>query len=327
MNEFLEPFEKLLEAAFPTATVRAIEAGGAWDGAWAEVASSGFLDAMVAEDAGGAGLSLADTGPLLQAIGRHAVPLPVGETMIARRLLAEAGCHIPDGPIALCSAAPGSQAIVMAGNVATHVLVDTGEALVLADTSELSPQATGIHGDLAAHMTVPTGIAGTIVGRPEHGLRPLSALIRATGIAGAAARVLHMTVEHANQRVQFGKPIGKLQAIQQMLSVLAEDAVAVRIAAELACAGSFPPAIPAIATAKSVASDAAARIANSAHAIHGAIGISEEFDLQLYTRRLHAWRLADGSESYWNRLLGELRLSNGSSSVDWVRKAVFATAI
>lgn len=43
----------------------------------------------------------------------------------------------------------------------------------------------------------------------------------------------------------------------------------------------------------------------------GAIGISEEYDLQLLTRRLHEWRLADGSEGYWEDLLGLL---------DWPRR-------
>ena len=50
--------------------------------------------------------------------------------------------------------------------------------------------------------------------------------------------------------------------------------------------------------------EAATRVAATAHAVYGAIGISEEHDLQLFTRRLHEWRLADGSETYWNRLLG-----------------------
>ena len=84
---------------------------------------------------------------------------------------------------------------------------------------------------------------------------------------------------------------------------MAEDAVAARIASQLGSAGAFPPALAAAATAKSVAGKAAARIAASAHAVHGAIGISEEHDLQLFTRRLHAWRLA---EACGFRVLGRL---------------------
>ena len=78
------------------------------------------------------------------------------------------------------------------------------------------------------------------------------------------------------------------------------------------------------ATAKATTSAAAPRIAATAHAVHGAIGISEEYDLQLLTRRLHEWRLADGSEGYWAQALGTARLSSDQGTVDWVRKEVFA---
>ena len=154
------------------------------------------------------------------------------------------------------------------------------------------------------------------------GLRRAAAVLRAALIAGAADRLTTMTADYANERIQFGKPIGKQQALQQQLAVMAEDMVAARIAAHIGGAASFPPALAAAATAKSVASSAAARVAAIAHAVHGAIGISAEYDLQLYTRRLQAWRLADGSESYWNRLLGAERLAAPSGSVDFVRTAL-----
>ena len=128
-----------------------------------------------------------------------------------------------------------------------------------------------------------------------------------------------MAVAHAAQRVQFGKPIGKQQALQQMLSVMAEDMVACRIAAQLGCGGGLDPSLIQAATAKITTSAAAPRLAASAHAVHGAIGIAEEFDLQLLTRRMHEWRLADGSESYWSRQLGAERLGASISSVDFVR--------
>jgi hypothetical protein len=105
-----------------------------------------------------------------------------------------------------------------------------------------------------------------------------------------------MTTRHANERVQFGKPIGRQQALQQNLAVMAEDAVAARIAAQLGCARGLDVSLAAAAVAKSTASSVAARLAGTAHAVHGAIGISEEFDLPLLTRRLHEWRLADGSK-------------------------------
>lgn len=135
-----------------------------------------------------------------------------------------------------------------------------------------------------------------------------------------------MTAAYANERHQFGKPIGRQQALQQQMAVMAEDMVACRLAAQLGCADAFPPLAGAAAIAKSVTGAAAPRIAATAHAVHGAIGISEEYDLQLFTRRLHEWRLADGSEGWWNRLLGAARLDDVRGSVDHVRDILPAAA-
>ena len=51
---------------------------------------------------------------------------------------------------------------------------------------------------------------------------------------------------------------------------------------------------------------------------------SDHHFLPDFTRRLHEWRLADGSESYWNRLLGAARLTDAGRSVDFVRARLAA---
>jgi acyl-CoA dehydrogenase len=76
------------------------------------------------------------------------------------------------------------------------------------------------------------------------------------------------------------------------------------------------------AIAKHGASLAAGQVAAIAHAVHGAIGISEEYDLQLLTRRLHGWRLADGSEGHWAGVLGGLRMAEPAKPTsDFIRGA------
>lgn len=319
MTDFLDPFERMIAALFTPAAVRAAERGEPDDTAWTELAASGFLDALAPEDAGDAGLSFADIVPLWLVLGRHAVPCPVGETMIARALLAQAGKAAPDGPIAIAAQAPGATGRVIGAALARHLLVEWEGNLYLA---AVPGEADGGAGELAASVRWDSATAAPVGSMAPGGLRRAAAVLRAALIAGAADRLTTMTAGYANERIQFGKPIGKQQALQQQLAVMAEDMVAARIAAHIGGAGSFPPALAAAATAKSVASGAAARVAAIAHAVHGAIGISEEYDLQLYTRRLQAWRLADGSESYWNRLLGAERLAAPSGSVDFVRTAL-----
>ncbi|MBA3053507.1 MAG: acyl-CoA dehydrogenase [Sphingomonadales bacterium] len=323
MNELLEPFERMLETISTPAAVRAVEHGGTIGEMWSALVESGFLDALVSEDAGGFGLTLGEVGPLIQALGRHAVPVPVAETMVVRALLAAAGVDRPEGPITLATAL-GDEIVVPFGLVAEHVLADRGDTLVLVGAGDASPAPTGVRSDLSARMQFGAA-AGTKIARPAGGLRPIAAVLRAGLISGAADKLLTMTTQFANDRIQFGKPIGRQQALQQNLAMMAEDVIATRLAAQLACDGGLPVRMALAATAKSVASTSAARIANIAHAVHGAIGISEEYDLQLLTRRLHEWRLADGSEGYWNRVLGGERLATGPAlSVDWVRAEVFA---
>lgn len=318
INELLEPFVRMLDAAASPAVVRAIEHGGSADALWDEIAQSGFLDALVAEEHGGAGLSLADIEPLIEAMGARAVPLPVAETMVARALLASASVAAPEGPIALVTSLAQP---VPCGLVAKAALVDCGDALMLCDMAQFSPAPTGVINSLAARISGTP--EGQTLPRPATGLRPAAAVVRAALIAGAAARLCDVTTAYASERVQFGKPIGRQQSLQQMLAVMAEDMIACRIAAQLGASHGLEVPVAAAATAKVTTSTAAPRIAASAHAVHGAIGISEEYDLQLFTRRLHEWRMADGSESYWSQILGEQRLAASVTSVDWIRQGVF----
>lgn len=287
MNELIEPFKRLIETECPAPMVRVIENGGDWRSLWHAIAGSGFLDALVPVAAGGSGIPFPEVAALMAVVGAATVPLPVAETMVARAILAEVGVEAPDGPIVL---ATGALATPLA-RVATHALTGSPEEPRLIALEGLNP--TGVVRALDA-----------IVVGADAGLRPIAAVVRAQLIAGAANRALEMTVSYAGERHQFGKSIGRLQAVQQQLAVLAEHAVAARIAAMIgARAGLFPNPRDA-AIAKHVASRAALHVATIAHAVHGAIGVSEEYDLQLLTRRLHEWRLADGGESYWAEFLG-----------------------
>lgn len=314
-NELLEPFVRLLADVAPPEAVRAVEAGQGQGMMWQAFEASGFLDALVPEAAGGAGLALSDVAPLLMALGAHAVPVPVAETMVARALLAAAGTAAPDGPILLV---PNAGALpVPLAITARWALVEESGSLRMANIEAATP--TGVAGDLSGWLRLAEG--GTTLRAPSEGLLPLAAVLRAAAIAGAADRLLSMTVAYANDRVQFGKPIGKQQALQQQLALMAELAVAARLAAQLGCASGLPPALQAAATAKQMASSAAADIAAIAHAVHGAIGISAEYDLQLLTRRLHSWRLADGSESVWATRLGLMQLGQPASTLDFIRQA------
>ncbi len=116
-----------------------------------------------------------------------------------------------------------------------------------------------------------------------------------------------------NERIQFGRPIGKFQAIQQDLAVLSTHVAASSVAADYACS-SMDKGNPdfAIAVAKSRIDDAVSVGAGIAHQVHGAIGFTYEHGLHFATRRLWAWRAEYGSGSEWSKILGEKAISNGA---------------
>lgn len=317
----IDHFSRLLEDICSQEDVRAIEAGNQADAMWFGFAESGFTDALIAEKDGGAGLTLGEVLPLLQILGAHAVPLPIAETMVARALLARAKAHVPSGPILFVDLTVGYNDYVPAARSANHVLADIGDRLILVDMDDLGIQSSGIHGSLAASLSgIESATRSAEIDRPQNGLRPIAAVLRAAYIAGVGRRVLEMSVAYAGERIQFGKPIGKQQAIQQYLAVMAEHCVMADMAAQIGCSEGLDPSFEVAAVAKQIASAAAVEIANIAHAVHGAIGISEELDLQLLTRRLHEWRLADGSEGWWSQVLGEKRLLHPAElSADYIR--------
>jgi acyl-CoA dehydrogenase len=146
----------------------------------------------------------------------------------------------------------------------------------------------------------------------------LGALARSVMMVGALESALEQSVRYANERVQFGKPIGKNQAIQQQLALMAGDCAAARMAA-LAAAADAPstprPDAPAaafsIAVAKVRCGEAATRATGIAHQVHGAIGFTREHSLHFATRRLWAWREQFGSDAFWAARLGRLAIAGG----------------
>lgn len=333
MDDMLvDAFDDLMQSACTPATVRAIEAGESPAGLWQAIVESGFTDALVSADLGGAGLSLAEVHGVLTAAGRHAVPLPFAQTVLARGWLALHGVQLPEGAIAL---APfGVQVLeqgvtinrVAYGMVAEWVLAAVPGGAVLLPAAASVREADGIHGSLTAAMRW-EDMAGT--SRIEAtGVRELAAVGHAALLSGAADRVLELTLNYAGERVQFGKAIGKFQAIQQDLSVMAEHTYATRMAAQMACQTSevLPPSLLAASTILRAAASANL-ISAIGHAVHGAIGVTEEYDLQLCTRRLQQWRSDAGSENYWAGVVGEAALQSGDCALDFIRTGLFpATA-
>ncbi len=326
-----ESFDKLLARVCSAAVVRAVEREADASALWAEIEASGYL-ALLEPDGGGAGLR--DAFPLWLACGAHTLPVPLAQTMWARGVLAAAGRPVPAGPVAI---APGARreadgtwrcAGVPFGALARALLLRMPEGdAVCVPLGGASVQRSGVHGSLQADIVLPSLPADAIRLPAGTDLPAAGALITATLMAGALQRLLAMTLQYANDRTQFGKPIGKFQAVQQQLAVLAEQAFAARMAAELACAESgLQPQRLRAAVAKARAAEAAEKAVAIAHAVHGAIGVTAEFDLQLVTRRLQEWRGDFGSAAYWQAELGRALLGANGPTLPFLLQTLLPPA-
>jgi acyl-CoA dehydrogenase len=329
---FSDAVKALLTDYCTPAVVRAIEAGQPRAALWQALEDSGFADALVPESAGGAGLTLADVYPVLALCGSFAVPVPLGETLLARGLMAQVGVPVPVGSVVLATGqvAPDGRlhcAQVRCGTQADWVLVSNQGACRLLSAADAQVQVAGFC--LDAQLSWPQSAWDAAQAVPgTHDLVTLQAALYAAQLAGALMTVFSRTLQYANDRQQFGKPIGKFQAIQHQLSVMSEHAFAARMAAQLGLRteGHVPDRLR-VAMAKARTSEAALEVAGLSHSIHGAIGFTREFDLQLYTRRLHAWRQAAGSESYWHDVLGQALLDSPEPmSLDLMRSLTDAVA-
>ena len=324
---FSDAVKAMLTDHCTPALVRAIEAGQPRAALWQAFEESGFADALVPESAGGSGLALADVYPVLELCGSFAVPVPLGETLLARGLLAYAGVSVPRGSVVFGTGQLGSDgrlhgAQVRCGTQADWVLVSCGGACRLLSAADAQVQVAGFC--LDAQMSWPQEAWDRAHQVPvAHDLVTLQAALYAAQLAGALMAVFSRTLQYANDRQQFGKPIGKFQAIQHQLAVVAENVAATRMAAEIGCtaAGCLPVLLRA-AAGKARASEAASLVAPLAHAIHGAIGVTAELDLQLFTRRIHEWRADFGSELHWNRELGHAFIADGRGALEFIRTSL-----
>jgi acyl-CoA dehydrogenase len=311
-NLLQETIERLLADAVTPDLLRAAETGVWPADLWAEIEALGLPLAAVPEELGGTGASWSDIVVVVRACGAAAAPVPLPEAILANGLLAAAGLTPPetgvivfaagsaDAPIADVPWGRHAQWLALhdtrAGRVALHSLAD---AQIVADTNvagEPRDIVTLAPGSLVAEAATSAGTDAVLLG---------GALLRSAQIAGALGRLTELSADYANERVQFGRPIGKFQAVQQQLAVLATQAAAAVGASEAAFLTANPSAdFLTTASAKAVSGEAAGKGASIAHAVFGAIGFTHEHSLHFLTRRLWAWRAEYGSDAFWAERLG-----------------------
>ena len=121
-----------------------------------------------------------------------------------------------------------------------------------------------------------------------------------TGLAGAA---VDLTVRYASERRQFGQPIGRFQALAFRLAALATEVEAARLLVDHAgwLADTGADATLEGLEAVAAAGDLALKAASEAVQIHGAVGMTDDCDAQLFYRRAAVDAVFMGSPSRHRR--------------------------
>jgi butyryl-CoA dehydrogenase len=117
---------------------------------------------------------------------------------------------------------------------------------------------------------------------------------QALGIAQAA---LDASVAYAKERIQFGKPIATLQAIQWMIADMATEIDAARLLVYRAasCVDNGRPYSTEGAMAKLFASETATRVAGKAIQIHGGYGYTESYPVERNYRDAKITEIYEGT--------------------------------
>ncbi|TDF80742.1 acyl-CoA dehydrogenase [Pseudomonas sp. H9] len=338
-----ESVERLFAREISASALADFDRDGCIEALWQRVVDIGLPHALVPEQAGGSGASLRDASAILRAIGYWQAPLPLGETLLATALLTRAGLDIPEGSVSLIQAGRlgdvqldlqglsvnGRAEQVPWSRACPWAVIADDQHIALVDLRHSSVERSAAcnvaneQRDTLCFQRTPLLASAALplpgVGEP---VWLLGALLRACTLVGALESALDKAVGYANERVQFGKPIGRQQALQQLLAQMAGALAMARMATQIALgsASDFLDgqlATPQrllfdIAAAKVCASEAATLGCSVAHQVHGSIGFTHEHSLHHVTRRLWSWREEFGSDAQWAQQLGSAAIESGA---------------
>ncbi|MCW2548591.1 MAG: acyl-CoA dehydrogenase, C-terminal [Mycobacterium sp.] len=260
---------------------------------WKALADAGVFGLLVPEESGGLGMNELDAVLVLEELGRAAVPGLVAETafVAAPFVAAEASASqwlegLAEGAVAVSSAEVSGY--LPDADVADLLIVaDGNSAQLLPGGAELTKQVTV---DPSRPLfSLPTASGVSVSGAGVAALRDRAVVATAAQLVGASAHMLESSVAYAKTRKQFGREIGSFQALKHQLADLmlaVEFARPLVQRAAYSLANGTETASRDASAAKVFAAQAAEHAARTSIQVHGAIGYTDELDLQYWLKRV-----------------------------------------
>lgn len=282
---------------------------------WARLEASGLTRLTAA----GSGAGWVEAAGLLRAAARHAAAVPVAENDLLAGWLVELAGLPDDASVVRTSCIAGASGaaadVPWAAEVdRIAVLWRSADGFCVADVPiadavvargrDLAGRPTdGVRFDLARCASAKVS-AATV---REYELR--GALARAVQSTGAMDAMLAMSVKYATERVQFGRPLARFQAIQHLVADIASELALANAAVDAAVVemaaghGDLDRLELSVAIARSVVGHAGSVVVRNAHQVHGAIGTTLEHRLHELAKPVLAWRMEFGSVLSWDARL------------------------
>ncbi|MDQ2638890.1 MAG: acyl-CoA dehydrogenase [Actinomycetota bacterium] len=297
---------------------------------WRSLGDLGLVRLTGSEPLGGSGAGWGEAAELIAAAVRCGVRLPLSEhDLLACWLLEATGLPVDDAFRTVCvldpdGAASGVPWAAGADRIVT-VWFAEGEYLVAdldAGALRITPGTNRI-GEPRDTVVASLGqLRGTqVASETVEQLRLKSALIRSIQVCAALDRIVEMSIDHTMSRVQFGRPLSKFQAVQNLVSDMAAEAALARAAtdgaliAAVASAWSAPNLRFLVAVARSCSGHAASVVVRNGHQVHGAIGTTIEHSLHEFTRSALTWRSEFGSVRFWDDQVTEAACRTGTADL------------
>ena len=261
---------------------------------WSALGEAGVFSLTVAEDAGGAGLGMADAAVVFEELGRGLVPGPLVTSHLAAGLLGSA----PDGSTVVGDVrAPGPGTPCLVEHLfSLDALVVRGDHPAVIDGDELTAlvsSASAVERPLdpltpmAVVPDLPTGrpldVDSTRAFERDH--RILTGAL----CVGMAAACCTLAVDYAKGRRQFGRPIGSFQAVKHLCADMLVRSETARAAVQAAAVAVDQPGVGdaerMAAGGALVAVEAAVQNAKTCIQVHGGMGFTWEVPAHLYLMR------------------------------------------
>ncbi len=279
-------------AAGPARARELRSAGGADDRLLTLLGEAGYLDVALDEESGPLTAVL-----ITELAARHLALAPVG----ARSLVAPAVIAAEQLPefVTIMDLAFGGPVRYAAQSEALIVL-DGHDARLFTAAEYTTTAVETLFGYPLARVELQGGGVDLGAGSGDVARRWWRVAIAAE-IAGTARAALDLTIDHMQGRVQFGKPLSALQALQHRVietHVLIEGAM--WMAREAAYHGAPAESSSSAAVA---AVEAAGRTLFEVHQLSGSIGFTDEYDLTLSSLRLQTLRTEAGGMAAHSRAL------------------------